>query len=234
MAARRPDLVLAVGRSALAAAAGLSDPAGPPVLYLLAPAAEPLARGHANVTGVDLEVPPAVTLAALRDVLPKVRRVGLVHDPARTAAVVRGAVRAAEGAGVALAVLPVGSAREAAARLEELSGAVDVLWLLPDLTVAVPEVVQSLVLFSQRHRVPLLAFSPAYVERGATLAVSADPEAMAGQAARMARRLLAGEPAARVPVEAPARVVVTVNRAVAAQLGVEPSRASPQTLEWVE
>jgi len=234
VATRRPDLVLALGRSALTAAAGLADRADLPVLYLLAPAAEPLVRGHPNVTGVDLDVPPAATLKALHDVLPGIRRVGVVHDPAQTADLVREAARAAGSAGLSLAVLPVGSAREAAARLEELAGRVDALWLLPDLTMAVPEVVQSLLLFSLRHRVPVLAFFPSYLERGATLAVSADPEAMAAQAARMARRLLAGAPPAGVPAEPPSRIVVTVNRAVAAKLGVEPNRASPQTLEWAE
>jgi len=228
---RRPDLILAVGRSALAATSAIPDV---PVLYVLAPAAEPLVRGRANVTGVGLEVPPAVTLAALRDVLPGVRRLGLVYDPARTEALVTEAQKAAEGAGIALTAVRVKGPRGVAAALDELAGRVDALWLLPDLTVATAEGVESFLLFSQRHRVPVLAFSPYYVERGATLAVSADPGAVAEQAAHMARRLLAGATPAHVPVEPPAQVAITMNRAVAAKVGATPDPASGRTIEWVE
>jgi len=228
---QRADLVLAVGRSALAA---LADLGGVPVLYVLAPSPAPLVRDHVNITGVALDVPPRDSIAVLRDILPKVRRLGLLYDPDRTGALVAEARAAAVEMGVALTAGPVHRPREVATGLEDLAGKVDALWLVPDLTVAGPEGVEAFALFSQEHGLPVISFSPYHVQRGATLSVSADPETMARQAAAMARRLLAGEPPQRVPPEPPARVVVTVNRAVAAKLGVSLNPASPQTIEWVE
>lgn len=231
---RRPALVLALGRSALLAAAELPQRAPVPILYLLAPGVPPEVRARPHVTGVELAVPPAATLAALREVLPGVRRVGLLYDPRHTGALVEEARPAARAAGLDLVALPVQESRQVPARLGELAGRVDLLWLLPDLTVATPEGAASFVQFSQRHRVPVLAFSRPYVERGATLAIAADSAGLAAQAARLARRLLAGESPERVGPEPPARLSVTVNRAVAAMLSIEPRRPPALDFEWIE
>lgn len=231
---RRPALVLALGRSALLAAAELPLRSPTPLLYLLAPAVPSEVRARPDVTGVDLELSPAATLAALRQVLPNLRRVGLVYDPQRTGALVDQARAAAREAGLELKALSVKESREVPARLEELSGRVDLLWLLPDLTVATPEGAASFVQFSQRHRVPVLAFSRPYAERGATLTIFAEPGGMAAQAARLARRLLSGESPRRAVPEAPALLSVTANRAVAAKLGLELVRPASLHFEWVE
>lgn len=231
---RRPALVLALGRSALLAAAELPQRPPTPLLYLLAPGVPPEVRDRPHVTGVEIDVPPVATLAALREILPGVRRVGLLYDSRHTGALVEEARPAARAAGLDLVALPVQESRQVPARLGELAGRVDLLWLLPDLTVATPEGAASFVQFSQRHRVPVLAFSRPYVERGATLAIAADPAGLAAQAARLARRLLAGELPGHMEPEPPARILVLVNRAVADKLGIALRRPASSFFEWVE
>ncbi|MEW6487577.1 MAG: ABC transporter substrate binding protein [Thermodesulfobacteriota bacterium] len=231
---RRPALVLALGRSALLAAAELPQRPPTPLLHLLAPGVPPEVRARPDVTGVDLDVAPAATLAVLRTILPNLRRVGLVYDPQRTGALVDQARAAAREAGLELTALPVGESREVPSRLGELAGRVDLLWLLPDLTVATPDGTASFVQISQRHRVPVLAFSRPYAERGATLTIAAEPGGMAAQAARLARRLLAGESPRRAVPEAPVLLSVTANRAVAAKLGLELVRPASLHFEWLE
>lgn len=213
--ARPPDAVVALGRSALFSAVELSDrlPAPAlPVVHVLAPAVPAAVRGRSHVTGLTLDPSPATVLSRLRDLLPGLARIGLVHDPSRTSALAEEALRAAQQLGVTLTVLPVREAREVPMRLTELRGRVDALWLPPDLTVAAPNAVASLVLFPEEHRVPVVAFARIYLERGAPLAVEADLSGMAEQAVRMVRRILAGESPANIPPEVPDRVVVTANR----------------------
>jgi putative ABC transport system substrate-binding protein len=230
----RPALVLALGRSALLAAAETPQRPPAPLLYLVVPGVPPEVRARPDVTGVDLDVPPAATLAALRGVLPKVRRVGLVFDPRHTGPLVDQARAAAREAGFELTALSVKESREVPARLGELIGRVDLLWLLPDLTVATPDGADSFFQVSQRHRLAVLAFSRPYTQRGAALVIAADPDGMAAQAARLARRLLSGESPRRAAPEAPALLSVTANRAVAAKLGLELVRPAALPFEWVE
>lgn len=94
-----------------------------------------------------------------------------------------------------------------------------------DVLVAVPEPgiwnssnIQNILLASFRARVPLLAFSPAYVKAGALLALYATPAQIGTQAGGIARTALQGRalPAAQYP----ARFTVQVNGYVARALGL--------------
>ena len=231
---RRPAAVLAVGRAALDAALRLPDGTETPIVYLLAPGGSELVRGNPRATGVNTAVPPARILQAVRALLPEVQRAGVVFDPSRSGPSVAEARKEAEVLGLALLAAEARAPDEVGSALGSLSGRVDALWMLPDLTVVTPDTVASFALFSVDTRVPLIAFSQAYLRKGATLAVDADPEGMAEQAARLVWRILSGASPADAPPEPPERLRISVGRRAAERLGLKVPPEAPLPLQWLE
>jgi putative ABC transport system substrate-binding protein len=216
--ARKPDLILAVGGAALSAVGEVRDV---PVVFLLTPGGRTLAPDRSNVTGVEMELPASAMLGGLIEALPGVHRVGLVHDPRRSAALVRAAREFARQRGLTLVAQEAAAPREVASLISEMKGSIDAYWMLPDLTVTTPETVEALVLFSLESRVPILTFSEKFLELGAAVAVVPDLPAMGEQAGKLARRILSGAPAGELPSVLPARFKVRLNQKVAKKLGLE-------------
>ncbi len=94
----------------------------------------------------------------------------------------------------------------------------DVLLALADPQIYNSSSIQNILLTSFRARVPMLAFSPAYVRAGALLAVYSTPTQIGQQAGVMARGVLLGRPfgAPQYPQE----FSVSVNEHVARSLGL--------------
>jgi ABC-type uncharacterized transport system substrate-binding protein len=66
----------------------------------------------------------------------------------------------------------------------------------------------------------MLAWSPALVEAGALMAVTADADRVAAQAAILAQRILDGETAGAIPMVDPAATRVVLNRDTLESLGL--------------
>jgi ABC-type uncharacterized transport system substrate-binding protein len=210
----RPRLVLAVGDPALAAGRKVRNV---PVLALLALELKPARHGSASVGGVAVLPPPERYLELFRSL--GIRRVGVVHDPARTGPYVRRARRAARTFGVDLEVREVDRSREVPGRLDGMAGAVEALWMLPDATAVTAGTLDGWFLFSLREKVPVVTFSEQYLEKGAAFSIDADRADMGRQAAEMAESLLSGAPERPSTVDA-RRTALHANPAVARSLGL--------------
>lgn len=219
-----PAVAVAVGSRAYRAVSGAS---GVPLVFLLVPGVpENLAR-RPNSAGISMDVSPDDALRALKELTPRARRVGVVHDPERTGAFAVAARAAAARLGVALVERPVRGAAQVPEALRGLRGEVDALWLLPDPVFGVRENLDAAALFSVEQRVPVLTFAERHLDQGATVAVVADPAVLGRQAAALAAKLFAGTNAASVPLAFPERPVSKINSAVAGKLGLKPPRGTP-------
>jgi putative ABC transport system substrate-binding protein len=212
-----PDLVLAVGSPALER---LRDLSGTPVVYLLVHTRPAWLKERTNITGVEMEIPPARWFDAIRGAFPDRVRIGLLYDPTRMGDFVQRAKAAARESGFTLIAREVLAPREVYDQLLGLEGKVDALWMLPDLGVVTPQTVGSMFLFSIRQRVPVITFSERYLVAGATVALLLDFSALGEQAGAMALQLLDGRRPGDIPPESPAKLTVRVNQAVAERLGV--------------
>jgi putative ABC transport system substrate-binding protein len=209
----QPDLILALGRDALLAVRDIRDI---PVIYLLVVAPEIIIEGRDNITGVNLEIPPELQFDELGRLLPQVRRIGVIYNTAQSAMNIQRA--RLDRPDLQFVALKAQSTREVPALLEELRGRVDLIWLLPDLIVTNPDILESYFLFSFRNKVPVLAFSEKYLKRGAAIVVTFDLQAMAEQAAVMAARIIGGAPVSAVPRMNISRVKTIINPAVVRKL----------------
>lgn len=234
--ARRPGLegrlraagtnaVLAVGMQAAAAVEELREL---PVLLAMVPNAGAWVDARPNRFGIEMALAPRANLEILRRAFPQARRVGLVFDPAETGGYVREAREAAAALGMELLAREIARPGDLARRLEELRGAADVIWLLPDPTVLQGENLNLLLLASFESRVPLYAFARKYAELGAVAAAHLDPAALGAQAAAILHCLTAPAPGGGARREYARGATLVLNAKVAAKMGL---RLEPALLE---
>lgn len=222
-----PDLIVTVGVAALdgtlerlARLEGAWLRTG--VLAILLPQAVFNAR-QASVarrafSAVVLDQPLGRQLALIRRALPERLRVGILPGP-QTQPLLAGLQKEAAARGMALAVAPPVTAVESIyPALKSVLDDAQVILALPDPVVYNAASLQNLLLTTYRARVPLVAFSAAYVKAGATLALYSTPAQVARRGVEMARGWIAGRglPAPQSPRE----FSVAVNARVAASLGL--------------
>jgi putative ABC transport system substrate-binding protein len=217
----KPDLIFAVGIWALQAAIGASTDV--PVVYAMV-LNPPSVVGTAsrNVTGASMNVPVDQPIRLFKQLGPHIRRIGVIYNGAKTGYLVRRADAVAREHGLQLIAREIQVPREAIPTLESLTDAIDALWIVPDETVLAPAIVQQMLLFSYRKKVPVLGLSDNQAQMGALLSLSfASGEDIGRQAAELANSVLSGKAAAEVPYTTARQVKLTVNLKAAQKLGME-------------
>ena len=113
---------------------------------------------------------------------------------------------------------PVNAAEDIYPALRQALDESEVILALPDPLIYNSATLQNILLTTYRARTPLVAFSPAYVKAGATLAVYSTPAQLARGAAAMVRQWRAGR--VLPPPQSPREFEVAANERVAASLGL--------------
>lgn len=167
-----------------------------------------------------MDIPFEVQFEILRSIVPGARRIGMLYDPAETAAVIMEAEAAARKAGLVLVALPVRSERDVPGQLRELRGKADVLWMIADSTVYTAKSTEFILKETLRREIPFVGLSARYVKAGALFAISWDYHDMGVQAGEVALRVLGGTPPAEIPAVIPRKLPLEINLRSAKALGI--------------
>jgi putative ABC transport system substrate-binding protein len=231
IAQKNTDLILAVGLDALKALDAIHDI---PIVYvmLLCPECESAEKG--NVTGVNMNPSVGIQLRKIHEILPGVRHVGVVFDPLRNGSFIQESVATARPLELEILAEPVTSAREVPSKLLGMRDRVELIWMVPDITVMTPQTTEFFILFSMENKIPLAAFSEKYLQMGAFMAFGLDPGDMGRQAGEMANLILSGTHPGDIPVQNARTVSVTVNRTMAKKFGIRLDKTLLNTVETVE
>jgi len=218
--AREARVVVAVGTRALAELRARRI-ALPVVATMVLRGSEPELAGQ-----IDLDVPLGAQLAAVRGMLPRALRAGIIRNPDRS----RYSAEALEGQGrkegYTLVVADCDGPGHLLRVVGSLKGKVDFLLCLPDPDLYNAVTIQPLVLAAIEYRLPIVGFSPAFVRAGAAVGVYPDYRALGRQAAEMALRVERGQSSGGE--ESPAQFRVAVNQRVIRLLGLD-LKAPPGT-----
>lgn len=213
----RPDMILAVGMGALSKVKKIKDI---PIVYLMVPNPQSIISDGENMTGVSMNIPPEKQLFELQNVLPYVKRVGLLYDPVRTGHFVNKARVAARAKGIELVTEEVHRSKDVPSLVNAMRGRIDAFWMLPDTIVVTPETVEFLLLFSLENKIPLFTFSAKYVERGALMSLDVDAFDSGRQAGEMANKVLSGTDVEKVLRTDARKAVLSINLKTAEKLGI--------------
>jgi len=218
----RPDLIFVVGLWALQLV--VSQGTSVPVVYAMILNPPSVVGSDAkNITGASINEPVDDTIRLFKQLGPRVRRIGVIFDPAKTGYLVTQAEAVAREEGLKLIAKETRSPRESIPALEALQEeGIDALWILPDESNVAPAVVQQMLLTSFRKRIPVVGLSASQAEMGAVLAVSfASSEDIGRQAAELANGILASQTPTQLPYTTARRLDVTVNLKAAQKLGMD-------------
>ena len=108
--------------------------------------------------------------------------------------------------GLQLVAREVARPRRSLPALESLQDGIDALWIVPDETILAQAVVQQMLLFSYRRKIPVLGLSDRHAQMGALLSLSfASGEDIGRQAGESAKAVLGGKAAGQIPYTRRAR-----------------------------
>jgi hypothetical protein len=164
-----------------------------------------------------LDQPVARQIELLRLALPQAKRLGLLWGPDFQAFAVA-VEAAAKSRGLAFTGVRAEPGAPLYPSLRRVLEDADVLLAVPDRQIYNSTSIQNILLASFRARVPMLAFSPAYVRAGALLALYSSAAQVGHQAGGMALAMLRGRPPAGP--QHPQEFSVEVNDNVARSLGL--------------
>jgi putative ABC transport system substrate-binding protein len=216
-------LLVSVGTEAGQAERAL-DPAIPVVYTMVM---EPLEMPRRQATGVVIKLSIEDQFQRVQKLFPGRKRIGVIYNPQYSSRDIEQARKLAPQYDLALMPLAVEKAEEVPEALPKLSrGSVDLIWMVPDKTVAAPAAVQAMVAHALREGIPLIGLSMYHVKSGALAAFSVDFGDLGAQTAKLALRVLAG--GSTPPVETPRRVIIYVNPKVQKQLGLEDLSVFPE------
>ncbi|HUD72410.1 MAG TPA: ABC transporter substrate binding protein [Dongiaceae bacterium] len=155
------------------------------------------------------------------DLLPAVRRIGLIYDAEKSELVARDLADAARARGLAVELRPCYVPSQVGRMLEQMNGTIDALVVPYDRLSVTPGALDAMIGWAHRQRMPLVAPQADWVEGGALLSFGVPPARLGEQARAMARRLLdQTEHPADLGLQVAAHPILAVNRATASDLGL--------------
>lgn len=215
-------LVVAVGTRALESV--LAAPGDFPVLATLTTrsgldrvlGAWPTARVRVSAVVLDQPLPRSIELARL--LVPEAHRFAVLLGTDSRAA--WNALQAHRFEPLQWRTDSIQDESELHRRLVDLLPGADVFLALPDRVAFNPRTAQNVLLTTYRYRVPVIAFSPGYVQAGALAAVYSTPRQIGAQTAVLLDRLVRGASAGTI--QTPGEFSVAINVQVARSLGLTP------------
>jgi putative tryptophan/tyrosine transport system substrate-binding protein len=199
-----PKLIVALGSQAASVLA--KTELRVPVLCTLLPRASferaLLAAGRKpspQFSAIYLDQPLTRQIELIRQALPSARKLGVLWGPDSTsqASVLRAL---SQSRGLELVEAMVGPDMPLFPSLQKVLDGADALLAVADPVVYNSNSIQNILLTSFRAKVPLVAFSPAYVRAGALLALHVTPAQIGRQAGVLARGVLQGRSLPALPV----------------------------------
>jgi putative ABC transport system substrate-binding protein len=191
-----------------------------------------MSKPGGNVTGVIDFVPTAQQLSVAKQIVPGLKRLGLVYDPSLANAVstVESVKQVAPQLGLTTVESPAMGLNNVVAAGQALVGKVDAIFVPNDTTVYA--VFEALVKVCQDGKVPLFTAERRSVQRGAIATVGYDFKQMGEITAGIVARVLKGENPGDIDVlqmnEVPNALALYVNKQSAEKMGV---RIPPEVLK---
>ncbi|MFH1640587.1 MAG: ABC transporter substrate-binding protein [Candidatus Omnitrophota bacterium] len=175
---------------------------------------ESLTNPGNNLTGISLDILPEVQFRKLKEMLPKVSRVGVIYN-AKEKDWIKEIEEAAKKTGLAIVAKPINSESDVPAKLAEISKEADCIWAQAEPSIYNAQSSQYILLQLLRNKIPFMAFSSQYVKAGALLSLECDYNDIGRESAQIAIKVLNGANLGSTPVAFPEKINLAVNQKIA-------------------
>ena len=213
-----PSLVFAVGlKATLAAKLELPDA---PVVFTQVLDPELYELPTKQMTGIGVVVSADQQLSILHELLPHMKRIGLLHDKDARSAFLSEANKSASRLGLTLVPAAVSSESDVPGRLQALLPTIDALWIIQDRTVLTEESVPYFLKTLLNAKIPIFTFSDTLIRQGALGGLVLKPWELGRQAGTQAIHLLDGNTKSLGSVLSPKQPQLVLNLYVAEYMGI--------------
>ncbi len=173
-----------------------------------------------NVTGMSNLTPIGRHLDLVKEILPELKRLGVVHNPGESnSRTLVGLLQAeAPARGITIVEAPAAKSADVQEAARSLVGRADAIYVPTDNTVVTA--LEALVQVGRENQLPVIAGDIDSVPRGAIAALGFDYLDVGRQTGRMVARVLRGERPGDMPVEFAETLQLAVNPAAAEAMGV--------------
>ncbi len=213
------DLILTVGTSATVDISGKINDI--PVVFAMVLDPESMLDKKKNVVGASLNIPPEFQLKLIKEVLPKVEKVGIIYDPKRNTTVVKDILNLAKQFDLKVKVFPVTSQKDIPNALARTNNETDALLGIVDNTVYTSQTAKFIISYTVKKRLPFVGISQLYVKAGALCSLVFDNLDIGRQAAELAERILSGTPVSKLRNTTTEKITIAINLQTAKIIGAE-------------
>lgn len=166
-----------------------------------------------NITGAAMDVPIELQFKTLSEIVPELRRIGVLYSPQETQAVIEEAKRVAKKLNLELLADQVNSVSDVDDALRRLDREqMDALWSVADGNVFATRASRTYIIrYVVRRGIPFMGPSDRYVAAGALVALTGDVRDCGRQAGEIVLKILNGAKPKNIPVETPRIVKMDLN-----------------------
>ncbi len=224
--AQKPDLIYTIGtKASLLAKREITQL---PIVFSLVSRPQKHGLKQKNISGVSINVSAEKQFNVFKTILKDKKRLGVIYNPQNTQREIEQAKLAANSLGLKLLAQAVYSYQDVPAALRNLIDKIDCLWLTMDETILTHLTIKHILLFTTRHKIPILGFSPRFIKNGLLFALKTDYFDMGVQAGELAEKILARKTFLPSQIVFPRKTVLIINTKVADFLNIE---IDPQILK---
>lgn len=218
--AYNPDLILTVGSRATSVISKNFEDTSIVFAMVLYPVASDFVQNintpAKNLTGAAIDVPIKRQLKALSEIVPNLKRVGVLYSPDETLPVIEEASRVAASLNLTLLAEQVDSESDVPDALSKLDKQkMDALWSVADGKVFTRPSIKYIIEYVVRRGIPFMAPHNGFVKAGALVALTADYRDNGRQAGEISIEILRGKKPENISVATPRTVSMALNLQVA-------------------
>lgn len=213
-----PDLILTIGWRATDNV--IKKAKNIPIVYSMV--VDPQKSGFVgnNITGVSMELSPTPYFTILKELLPKVKKIGVLYNPKETQTLINeGSIKAKE-LGLELVLQKTDSAEDVYSAIRSIGMRVDAIWMVPDPTIFTAGTTEDVILYGLRTKVLVIGLSDSYTKAGALFSLSYDYEEIGQQAGEIAVQIFDGTPSDTIPVKSAQNSFLSLNLTTADRIGI--------------
>ncbi len=213
-----PDIILTIG--VLASTVAKGEIKDIPIIFCMVINHARFQLAGPNITGISTEIAIEDQLKGYRSILGTLKNISVIYDPSKTGNIIENAEAEMKDHGVNLNRYEVTSSKMIPDVMENLTGKITALWLLPDSTVITRKSFGLIKSKTLENKVPLLCTSDVFVKAGALAAVFADYKCIGRQAAHLANKLLGMPAPSSLGIVNPHSLKLAINTDTAEKLGL--------------
>lgn len=172
------------------------------------------------ITGVMLGISIDDQFKKMKEVLPEIKKIGMLYDKNKKEQLRARAQKAAEKLNLKLVAQEINDASQVTKGLDKIITQSDILWAGVDTLIYNPQSAQHILLETLRNKLPFMAFSSQYVKAGALMALESDYYDIGRQTSDIVNQILEGRPVSDIPIESPQKLNLITNQNTAKLIGV--------------